>query len=68
LTTSVRVHHVIENIFTLWMQPDEHILPLRVFLENIFNIDLQQRTLGSYVRKKMLQQKITIPVRLHAAV
>jgi len=50
------------------MQPDEHILPLRVFLENIFNIDLQQRTLDSYVRKKMLQQKITIPVRLHAAV
>jgi hypothetical protein len=50
------------------MQPDEHILPLRVFLENIFNIDLQQRTLSSYVRKKMLQQKIIIPVRLHAAV
>ncbi len=68
MTRSLRVHHVMENIFTLWMQPDEHILPLRIFLENIFNIDLQQRTVGSYAQKKMLQQKITIPVRLHAAV
>lgn len=68
LTSSVRIHHIIENVLTLWMQPDEHILPLRIFLENILNIDLQQRTVNSYARKKMLQQKLTIPIRLYATV
>ena len=50
------------------MQPDEHILPLRIFLENILNIDLQQRTVASYARKKFLQQKLTVPVRFYAAI
>ncbi|CAF1342999.1 unnamed protein product [Rotaria sordida] len=67
LISSVRIHHIIENVLTLWMQPDEHILPLRIFLENILNINLQQRTVISYARKKMLQQKLTIPVRFYAA-
>jgi hypothetical protein len=65
---SVRIHHIIENLLTLWMQPDEHILPLRVFLENILNINLQQQTVVSYARKKMLQQKVTLPIRLYATI
>ena len=68
MTASVRIHHIIENVLTLWMQPDEHILPLRVFLENILNIDLQQRTIVSYARQKLLQQKRSIPIRFYAAV
>ena len=68
ITSSVRIHHIIENLLTLWIQPDEHILPLRVFLENILNINLQQQTIASYARKKLLQQKVTVPVQLYAAI
>ncbi|UJR13885.1 hypothetical protein I4U23_000892 [Adineta vaga] len=67
-TSSVRIHHIIENVLTLWMQLDEHILPLRIFLENILNIDLQQRTVDSYARRKFLQQKLVIPIEFYAAV
>ncbi|CAF1007257.1 unnamed protein product [Rotaria sp. Silwood1] len=68
LTSSVRIHHIIENVLTLWMHPDEHILPLRIFLENILNINLEQRTVISYARKRMLQKKLTIPVQFYAAI
>ncbi|CAF4018527.1 unnamed protein product [Rotaria sp. Silwood2] len=68
LTSSVRIHHILENLLTLWMHPDEHVLPLRIFLENIFHMNLQQRTVISYARKKMLQKKLTIPVQFYAAI
>jgi hypothetical protein len=67
-TSSVRIHHIIENLLTLWIQPDEHILPLRIFLENILNIDLQQRTVISYARKQFFQQKKNIPIQFYAAI
>ncbi|CAF4862517.1 unnamed protein product, partial [Rotaria magnacalcarata] len=67
LKSSTRIHHIIENVLTLWMEPTEHVLPLRVLLENILNVNLQQQTVISYARKKMLQQKLNIPVRVYSA-
>lgn len=66
--SSTRVHHVIENVLTLWMQPDDHILPLRIFLENILNINLRQQTIMSYAKKRMLQQKLNIPVQIYSTI
>ncbi|CAF1181873.1 unnamed protein product [Adineta steineri] len=67
ITSSVRIHHILENVLTLWMQSDEHILPLRIYLENILNTDLQQRTIVSYARKKLLEKKLTIPISFYAS-
>ena len=67
LLPSVRIHHTVENLLTSWTNPDEHILPLRVFLENVLRVNLQQRTAASYARQKLLQQKVTIPSHLYAA-
>ncbi|CAF4124910.1 unnamed protein product [Rotaria socialis] len=66
LTSSTRIHHIIENVLTSWMEPTEHILPLRIFLENILHVNLQQQTVISYARKKMLQQKLNISVRVYS--
>ncbi|CAF1190191.1 unnamed protein product [Adineta ricciae] len=68
ITSSARVHHIIENILTLWMQPDEHILPLRIFLENILNFDLRQQTSESYARRKLLQRQLNIPTDFYASI
>uniref|UniRef100_X1ZGH8 FAD-dependent oxidoreductase domain-containing protein 2 n=1 Tax=Capitella teleta TaxID=283909 RepID=X1ZGH8_CAPTE len=37
-----RLHHMVEDFLTNWDAPKSHILPLRRFLENIFNQDERQ--------------------------
>ncbi|CAF0906344.1 unnamed protein product [Didymodactylos carnosus] len=39
-----KIHHVLEDLLTLWIVEDTHILPLQAFLEDILNIDLQQHS------------------------
>lgn len=67
VSPSVRVHHIIENLLTSWTHPDDHILPLRVFLENILNSNLEQRTANSYLRNKLRHKHVGIPAAFYAA-
>ncbi|KAK3598860.1 hypothetical protein CHS0354_008608 [Potamilus streckersoni] len=41
LPTPKAIHHIMEDFLTTWDAPISHVLPLRRFLENIFDTDMR---------------------------
>ena len=50
------MHHIVEDFLTAWDGPTSHILPLRRFLESVFQQDLRFFTVEDCFQMSLLYQ------------
>ena len=50
------MHHIVEDFLTAWDGPSSHILPLRRFLESIFQADMRHFTADECFQMSLMYQ------------